>query len=172
MPSAVYIGELDKLSLLRTLREHNVQLNQAAEALFEDHRFTPLGVKKVIEIESLSVADLGFRDGATYEQLMTRARGSGLVECPLELGPYLRIQFLEQPEGTPGSPLTHGRAPPNSLTVASSPLDNSDETPKGFYLRCVDGVLWLRGYRSSPGHVWSPEDVLVFSRECKRAPGV
>jgi hypothetical protein len=73
------------------------------------------------------------------------------------------MQVLE-PDGADGKPLTHGRAPPGSITVASSPLDDSDETPKGFYLRRVDGVSWLRGYWSRPGHIWSPRDVLVFSR--------
>jgi hypothetical protein len=48
--------------------------------------------------------------------------------------------------------------------VASRPLDESEETPKGFYLRRNDGVLWLRGYWSHAGHLWSPEDLLVFSR--------
>jgi hypothetical protein len=48
--------------------------------------------------------------------------------------------------------------------VASSPLDDADETPRGFYLRRVEGVPWLRGYRSGPGHVWSPEDLFVFAR--------
>ena len=89
---------------------------------------------------------------------------SALVECPLELGPHLRMQYLDQPEGGDGSPLTHGRAPAGSITVASFPLDESDETPKGFYLRRVDGVLWLRGYWSWAGHVWGPTDLLLFAR--------
>ena len=110
------------------------------------------------------MAELGFGGGATYEQLTARALESGLVECPLELGPHLRVQFLDQPEGVAGSSSTPHRAPPGSITVASRPLDASDETPKGFYLRCVQGVSWLRGYRSWPGHLWSPEDVLVFAR--------
>jgi hypothetical protein len=62
------------------------------------------------------------------------------------------------------APATRHRAPAGSITIASSPLDDRDETPKGFYLRRVDGTLWLRGYRSSPAHVWDPEDVFVFSR--------
>ena len=119
---------------------------------------------RVLEIAARSVADLGFDSGATYEQLTARALESGLAECPLELGPHLRMQFLDQPEGAFGVPTTHGRAPPGGLTVASPPLDDTDETPKGFYLRRVDGVLWLRGYWSWAGQVWSPEDVLVFSR--------
>jgi hypothetical protein len=170
IPSAVRVGGMSKSELLQALREHDVQLNQAAEALFEDRRFTTRSKHQVIEIAAFSVSDLGLEAGATYGQLAARAIESGLVECPLELGPHLRLQFLDQPEGAHGIPTTHGKAPPGSITVASSPLDDSDETAKGFYLRCVDGVLWLRGYWSWPGHIWSPADVLVFSR-CSRIPG-
>jgi hypothetical protein len=165
LPSAVRVGGLDKRELLQALRDHKVQLNQAAEALFDDRRFMPLSQSKVIEIAFLSVAGLGFGQGATYEQLTAQALESGLVECPLELGPHLRLQFLNQPEGSVGFAATQHRAPPGSITVASPPLDDCDQTPKGFYLRRIDGVLWLRGYWSGPGHIWSPEDILVFSRD-------
>ena len=97
-------------------------------------------------------------------EIVRRALAAGLVECPLELAPYLRLKYRDQPDSADGKSLTHGRAPPGSLLVASSPLDASYETPKGFYLRHVDRVLWLRGYWSSPDHTLSPGDVLVFSK--------
>jgi len=155
---------MGKAELLQALRVHEVQLNQAAEALFEDCRFSVPGQDQVIEIATVSVADLGFGEGATYAQITARALASGWVECPLALGPYLRMQFLDQPEGSGAAPPTEGRAPPGAITVASPALDDADETPKGFYLRRIDGVPWLRGYWSWPGHLWQPEDVIVFSR--------
>ena len=155
---------MGKLELMEALRAHHVQLNQAAEILFEDGRFVPMREGMVIEIAFVSVGDLGFQDGATYEQLNKRAREIGLAESPLDLGPHLRLQFLHQPEVPGGSLASQHRAPPGSITVASAPLDESEETPKGFYLRRVDGALWLRGYRAPAEHVWSPEDVFVFSR--------
>lgn len=164
MPTTVSVGGTSKSALRARLRDLDVQLNQAAEALFEDPRFTTLGERRVVEIAALSVAELGFDDGARYGQIIVRARESGLVECPLELGPHLRLRFLDQPDVTDGLPLAHGRAPPHSLTITSTPLDDGEETPKGFYLRRVDGVSWLRAYWSWSGHVWSPEDVLVFSK--------
>lgn len=164
LPGAVRVGGMDKSEVLQALRAHEVQLNRAAEMLFEDRRFTLLSQPQVIGIAAVSVAELGFGEGATYAQLTARARESGLGECPLELGPYLRMQFPGQPEGAAGRPPTHGRAPPGSITIASSPLDDTDETPKGFYLRRIDGVLWLRGYWASLDNLWSPDGVFVFSR--------
>lgn len=164
LPKHVRVGGLSKLELSSALRQRDVQLNAAADALFEDVRFTTLAREKTIEIASLSVAELGFPEGATYAELIARGHDRELVECPLELGPHLRLQFLNQPEGSVGFPSTEHQAPPGSITIASSPLDEFDETPKGFYLRRIDGVLWLRGYWSSSDHVWSAEDVLVFAR--------
>jgi len=160
----VRVGGIGKRELLQSLRVHKVQLNRAADMLFEDYRFAPLGEAHVVEIVTLSVDELGFGEGATYGQLIARALESGLTECPLELGPHLRMQFLDQPEGSAGLPATQGRVPPGAITIASASLDEKDETPKGFYLRRIDGVLWLRGYWSWAGHVWNPEDVLVFAR--------
>jgi len=91
LPSAVRVGGMDKRELFQALCRHNVHFNQAAEALFDDPRFTPLAQGKVIEIAAISVSGLGFEEGATYEQLTARALESGLVECPLELAPHLRM---------------------------------------------------------------------------------
>lgn len=164
IPDTVRVGGRSKSELLQALREHGVELNHAAETLFEDPRFTTLERADDVEIAVYSVSELGFAHGTTYDRLVQRARELGWAECPLETGPHLRLQFLHQPEGAIGLPTTHGRAPPGSITIASPPLDDRDETPKGFYLRRVHGVLWLRGYRSWSGHVWNAEDVLVFSR--------
>src|SRR5687767_15563988 len=97
MPRAVSIGGLSRSELLAALREQDVQLNQFAEALFQDPRFTVLRERHVIEIAAVSVAELGFGEGATHGQLIARALEWGLVECPLELGPHLRLQFQDQP---------------------------------------------------------------------------
>lgn len=165
LPLRVRIGGVDKGRLREALRDHGVQLNTAATALFDDPRFVPSREPRLTDVVALSVAELGFDAGAVHEPLTARARECGLVECPLELGAHLRLQCLDQAEGAIGFPVTQHQAPPGSLTIASVPLDHSDETPKGFYLRRIDGTLWLRGYRASADNVWRPDDVLVFARE-------
>jgi len=154
---------MPKAELLSSLREAGVELNEAGQALFADNRFTISPVSSVIQVAQVSVASLGYPQGATFDQIIERATGLGLSLCPLELGPHLRLQLIDQPEGSVGQPPSKHRAPPGSITVASAPLAEDDETPKGFYLRRIDGVLWLRGYWSWPGHVSSPEDILAFS---------
>lgn len=162
----IRVGGVSKTALLARLESAGVRLNEFGLALFADHRFTTAPVRSVIEIVEMTVAGLGLHGGATFAQIIERAGETGLSVCPLELGPHFRLQYTDQPEGSLEQPPSRHRAPPGSITVASAPLsDNDDEdTPKGFYLRRIEGVLWLRGYRSWAGHLWSPDDVLAFSR--------
>ena len=106
------------------------------------------------------------RGGMPKEALLQRLRdaGVGLGLCPLELAPRLRLLLLDQAEGAAGQPLTRNCAPHGAITVASAPLDDDEDVPRGFYLRRIEGTLWLRGYRSWDGHLWSPGDILAFSK--------
>jgi hypothetical protein len=158
------IGGVPKEELLAKLRGAGVLLNEAAETLFADPRFTTSSVSSLVQTVQVPVAALGFQDGATFAMIVELAATNGLLPCPLELGPHLRLQFTDQPEGSLGQPASQHCAPPGSVTLSSEPLAENDETPKGFYLRRIEGTLWLRGYRSWPGHNWSPQDVFVFVR--------
>ena len=158
----VRIGGTSKPELLRQLGEAGVQLNAHALTLFADTRFTPAAAGSTVEIIQVSVASLGFAEGATYSALVERARLAGWFEGPLELGPHLRLALLDQPEGAIGRSAEQGRAPPGAITIASPSLDEEDEFPKGFYLRRIEGTLWLRGYRSWSGHIWGPDDSFAF----------
>lgn len=172
---AVSFGGLSKEALLDRLRASDVQLNAAALALFGHPGFTTSPARSTARVVHVSVASLGFPGGATFEALVEQAKRLGLALCPLELGPHLRLALPEQAEGFVGQPPSRGCAPPGSITVASAPLDEDDEVPKGFYLRRIEGALWLRGYRSWPGHLWSPQDGLAFveagCRAASFAPG-
>jgi hypothetical protein len=161
----IRIGGVGTSELLSRLESAGVELNEAAHALFADERFTTSAASTLIELIELSVAGLGLVSGAKFTEILEHAAATGLSLCPMEVGPHFRLQYTDQPEGYLGQPPSQHRAPPGSITVASAPLADDDETPKGFYLRRIEGVLWLRGYRSWPGHVWSPDDRFVFVRD-------
>jgi hypothetical protein len=154
---------MDKQELLAAMRKLGIELNDAGRALFAHEGFTTSEVTTVIETVEIAVTQLGLTDGATIAKIVERAHQLALSPCSLELGPYLRLQYLDQPEGHARHPHTQHSAPPGSLTIASRPIAEDDYVPKGFYLRRINGVLWLRGYRSGSDHVWGPEDRLVFA---------
>jgi hypothetical protein len=158
----VSVGGLTKSELIEELQRNAVSMNESAEKLFASEHFTLSGARYDVTTVELTVGDLGFPQGATIAEIYASAAALGLGLCPLELGPHLRLQYLDQPEGYWGQPLRQHQAPSGSITVASEPLTDDDNVPKGFYLRRIKGELWLRGYRSGPEHVWEPDDHFVF----------
>lgn len=161
----VDLGGITKAELRAKLQTAGVQLNAYAIALFDDDRFTVSEIPVSVEVEEVTVASLGLIVGATYDRIVEEAFRRGYALCHRDLGPQLRLQYRDQPEGLIGSPPTKHCAPPGSITIASEPLAHDEVTPRGFYLRKMDGVLWLRGYCCADSHIWSPDDVLVFARE-------
>lgn len=158
----VEIGGLTKSQLYQKLRQHSISMNKFGERLFDDDKFTiPDKIYNVRAVE-LKVRDLGFSEGATIPQLFERANQLGLKLCPIELGPRLRLEYLDQPEGHSGKPSWRHRAPYGSVTIASEILSEDVDFPKGFYLRRIEGELWLRGYIADHLHVLEPDDHFIF----------
>lgn len=156
----VEVGGLSRSDLVAALREHGVQLNAHAETLLEHAAFDEL-VPATLRIVDRSVEDLGLSAGGSLEQVFSAARTQGLELCPATTGPYLRLALMEQ-SNAPDSVLSAGRAPAGALHVAAEPLSEDDEYPKGFYLRVVDGVVWLRGYRCDDTYVYPSDQRFAF----------
>ena len=159
-PHRLRVGDLTRGELVEELKRSGVLLNGSAEALLVSAVFDQVEVEDV-EIVERTVGELGFPEGVTVSQILTAAQERGLRLCPPTTGPYMRLSMLDQ-QTAPNSIMSQGRAPSGSITVASRPLRDDDEYPKGFYLRVVDGVPWLRGYRCTDQHNWSADDRLLF----------
>jgi hypothetical protein len=50
-----------------------------------------------VDLVVVSIAELGFKNGAYPKQIYARAKELGLQPCPAEVGPQLRLQYPEQP---------------------------------------------------------------------------
>lgn len=149
------IGGLRKTELVSALHASGVQLNKYAHMLFDDPAFTTLGGSRWVVTTEVAVTELGLAAGSTSAEIFARARSAGLELCPLELAPHLRLQFLDQSEGP-------------YLTVASAKTKDDEAYPNGFYLRKIDGTLWLRGYRATPDYVWDPMSRFLFVMNLRR----
>ncbi len=152
-------GGWDKDALMGKLHDAHIELNQHAITLLSTDLVTSTEIK-FADIYLASVQDLGFTDGATLSQVNERILDMGYRSCTLELAIYIRLMYTAQP--AVNDTINISAAPAGSLTVLSHPLHADDEHPKGFYLRNIDGKLWLRGYRCSDDHVWSPNDMFLF----------
>ncbi|CAM3881079.1 helicase [Mesobacillus thioparans] len=158
----IEVGELTKSQLIQKLQQYSILINEYGERLLADDKFKTSDTKYNLQTVELTVGNLGFPDGATTDQIFKKASELGLELCPLELGPYLRLDYLDQPEGNSGNLLQRNQAPSGSVTIASEILSKDDDFPKGFYLRRINGVLWLRGYSADHLHVWNPDDHFIF----------
>ena len=138
------IGGLTKAELLWRLGGAGVSLNAYAIELFADPIFQTSSTENEVLPVVVSLPDLDLRDGGTYAQIVARAESAGLVSCPTEVAPHLRLRYLDQPEGP-------------YLTVASAKLRAEDAFPNGLYLRRLEDGLWLRGYNAGPENIYAPD---------------
>lgn len=155
----VAIGGMTSVELNNALASANVGLNEHAKTLLAD--VANPREREQLTVVFRSVTDMGLPVGGTSQELFARAADNGLLLCPVDLAPYLRLALVDQ-DVAPDSLNNAGRAPSSSVTVASPPLVDDDAYPKGFYLRVVDGRPWLRGYRCDATHEWSPQDLFAF----------
>lgn len=156
----IEVGGLTNLQLINKLQQHSILMNELGERILSYDRFPTSKTTYSVNTVELTVGDLAFPDGGTLPQIYKRVGELGLELCPLELGPHLRLQYLDQPEGNHLS--QQHQAPSGSITIASPIISKDDNFPKGFYLRKIDGKLWLRGYTADHLHVWNPDDHFIF----------
>lgn len=152
-------GGLHKDELLKELSNASVLLNDYAKTLFSSDQFVVSTDRRNVSIVEIAIRDLGFTNGASLQEIAERAREFGLMACPMDLAPYFRLQYLDQKEEYESK---KNKAPQGSITVISKLLKRDDDFPKGFYLRRIDGNLWLRGYICSLDWVWNPGDRIAL----------
>ncbi len=106
-----------------------------------------------VELVAVTVAELGFSDGAKRSEIYSKAQSLGLELCPAEVGPQLRLQYLGQP--------------PNQwlLLIAMEPIVDSDVAPRVFYLGHDSGGRWLDACYGHPDAFWHGGYRWVFCRK-------
>lgn len=104
------------------------------------------------DLVMVSNADLGFKDGAKLEDTYARALELGLELCPNEVGPQLRLQYINQPNG-------------EWLLVAMESIVDSNGNRELFSVkRNGNGKQYLNGYGGNPDNVWDADMRFVFCR--------
>ncbi|MFD1376867.1 hypothetical protein [Glutamicibacter sp. NPDC090743] len=156
----IAVGGLERGELLQRMVLAGVQLNDYAKMLLAHRIFNEVVPANNLPLISRNLQQLGLDAGATLPRIFERAVSRGMQLCPAMTGPYLRLDFLDQASSS-HSVLSDGKKPADSLTVASAAPGNQ-EFPRGFYLRMVDGVPWLRGYRCDDAHGFTLDDTFIF----------
>lgn len=154
------VAGLSRADLRSALDAGGVLLNAHAETLLAHPAFD-LRAPEAVTLVERSLAELGLVGGGTLPEVFAAAADRGLDLCPPDTAPYLRLAMTWQ-ENALDSVLSAGRSPAGALKVASAPLSEEADYPKGFYLRVVDRRSWLRGYRCDLEYLFAPEDRFAF----------
>ena len=120
------------------------------------------------------VVDLGFPEGALTREIIGtdedsdlfgqaapftggRCRQLGFDLCPPDLGPHLRLDYADQPQG-------------ERVYVAMKPITTSDGEPRILVVERTAEGLALNAARARHDDQWSPDDLFVFCVAGKAGP--
>jgi hypothetical protein len=97
----ITLGTFNDVNAMRAaLETAHVHIGDSANEVLGRPAFTWSHTKIESDLVVVAVADLGFGEGgASLAQIYARALRLGLVLCPAEVAPYLRLQYLQQPVG-------------------------------------------------------------------------
>ena len=103
-----------------------------------------------INLVRISVAKLGFKKGAYRKDIYERALELGLKLCPLEVSPYLRLQYKDQPRL-------------ESLQIGMKhQKDRKNHMSEFRIVHGADDFLWLVGDHKHPDDFWNENELFVF----------
>lgn len=122
-----------------------------------------------VKIVILTVADLGFSEGATTKEIIgtehdvdqqgkpaafTSGRGTqlGLDLCPPDVAPHYRLKYKDQPLN-------------ERLHVAMKPISSADGEPRIFTLGHNADGLSLDASLARPDAKWHPNDRFMFCQQ-------
>ncbi|MEK7630610.1 MAG: hypothetical protein AAB417_01075 [Patescibacteria group bacterium] len=137
----------------RVLRD-SCRIGDGASDILGKPAFTVCDTEMELDLVRPSVAELGFKDGATFKDICERGLEYGLKLCPAEVGPQLRLQYRDQPLG-------------EWLIIAMKAIRYSAGDLSVFSVERYDNGLWLSGYDGSPDYFWFSLDRFVFVRPRK-----
>lgn len=118
----ISIGGTTKERLIKKLIKHGVHFNEYAKILFEHHDFCHTNKSEKVKLIKITLSDLGMDNPCSFEEVIHRSSTLGLKLCPLYCAAFLRLEYLDQPEGP-------------YLTVASDKPKSEGTYPTGFTLK-------------------------------------
>lgn len=147
--SELKIGGKSKEQLTAELRARNINISYYAQDMLKSPDFTTLESTESVDLVRLKVSDLGFSQSPTTDQLYAKAAELGFELCPAEVGPYLRLQDLNQPLD-------------EWYWIAMKQIADRGGSPNVFDLGRSDGGLRLYGGMALPTGRWDLGCQFVF----------
>jgi len=138
----------------RVLRDDGFNLSKWAFDILGKPAFTVAPKETEVDLIKVTVGELGFKKGARQDQIYKRAKELGLELCLSEVGPQLRLQYKDQPNG-------------EWILVAMEPILDSDGDLGAFNVEHNGSGLWLSSDFGNSYDFWRADIRWVFCRSCK-----
>jgi hypothetical protein len=118
--------------------------------------FTVATGETEVDLVKVTAAELGFKNSVRRDQIYDRAKELGLELCPPEVGPQLRLQYKDQPNG-------------EWIHIGMEPIRDSIGDLDMFDVGRDDYGQWLGSDNGGPGCIWSAASqwVFVLPRKCQ-----
>ncbi len=129
------------------LKVNDLRIGDGASDILGKPTFTVAERATEVDLVRMLVFDLGFNTSTDYDQICDRAKELGLELCPAEIGPQLRLQYLDQPKN-------------ERLVIAMEAIRGSDGDLRVFGVG--RGGRGLEDYPGYPGSVCYAGDEFVF----------
>jgi hypothetical protein len=133
------------------LKRGGYKVSARADDILGKPAFTAGETEAEVDLVVVSVAELGFKSGACRKDLYQRAQERGLLLCPAEVAPQLRLQYPDQPKGA-------------ALLIGMEPITDSVGGLVVFDLVGRGNWRWLRDNVGDPDNVWGGDTRFVFLR--------
>lgn len=161
----VQYGGVSLNRLCQQLKENQIHLNAYANQLLRHPQLSLSADKQRAACVIVPLKELGLPQGGSLTEIFAAAPSYGLTCCTLEMALHFRLSYRQLANST--GLKSQGKAPAAAITIASVPLEKTDDFPKGFYVRRIDGVDWLRGYTCDARHQFAPDDLFWFNDETR-----
>jgi hypothetical protein len=122
----------------RALAEKGCKLGEWGNDIIGKLAFSARSDEAEIKLVRITVAELGYVQGASRKDIYEQALKLGLDLCPSEVAPQLRLQYTDQPKG-------------EVLIIAMEPITDSGGNLHVFNLGCDANGLWLNADVGNPG---------------------
>lgn len=126
------------------LKEKNIYITDWAKDILHKTEFSEKG--EIYELVQFTVEQLGFPNGATTDEIYTKAKEIGLSLCPAEVVPHLRLVYKGK----------------DWKRIAMNQIPDHDGDPHVFDLRAAGAGLELGGSRARSGDGLFPDTRFVF----------
>lgn len=137
----------------RALKDAGCKIDSSANDILGRPAFTVSPEETEVDLVMVTCIELGFKNSAIRADICKRAQKLGLQLVPAEVGPQLRLQYLNQPPGEclniGMEPITCPRHTYDDLCAFS--VNRGRDANRG-------GELWLDGEGGDPGTLYNCDD--------------